>query len=246
MHRFYVEKNRIEKKGVIFEQDIEHQIRNVLRLIDSNKVIVFDNSGYEYLVELRNVNSKKIYGEIIEKTKKDSEALMKISLYQSVLKSKERFEYILQKCTELGISTFTPIICERSNFHQFNLNKLNRWKKIIREASEQSRRNITPKLFEPTSFSSAISKCSGLGMIAWENEENNRIKDVLKKWSTEKHLKNLSINIFIGPEGGFSSEEINQANQKEFESVSLGKHILRSETAGIVLSTSIFYEMDDL
>ena len=177
--------------------------------------------------------------------KTDFETQTKINLFQAMIRS-TKMEFVFQKCTELGISTFTPIICERSNFHQFNLNKLNRWKKIIREASEQSRRNITPKLFEPTSFSSAISKCSGLGMIAWENEENNRIKDVLKKWSAEKHLKNLSINIFIGPEGGFSSEEINQSNQKEFELVSLGKHILRSETAGIVLSTSIFYEMDDL
>ena len=75
---------------------------------------MFDNSGYEYLVELRNVNSKKIYGEIIEKTKKDSEALMKISLYQSVLKSKERFEYILQKCTELGVVKFVPLITSRT------------------------------------------------------------------------------------------------------------------------------------
>ena len=139
MHRFYVEKNRIEKKGVIFEQDIEHQIRNVLRLIDSNKVIVFDNSGYEYLVELRNVNSKKIYGEIIEKTKKDSEALMKISLYQSVLKSKERFEYILQKCTELGVVKFVPLITSRT------ISKINksliaskrlRWQKVIKEAEK--------------------------------------------------------------------------------------------------------------
>ena len=153
----------------------------------------------------------------------------------------------LTEITDTQSKNFVVTIkSERSNFHQFNLNKLNRWEKIIREASEQSRRNITPKLFEPTTFTNAISKCSGLGMIAWENEENNRIKDVLKKWSAEKHLKNLSINIFIGPEGGFSNEEINQSNQKEFELVSLGKHILRSETAGIVLSTSIFYEMDDL
>ena len=97
MHRFYVGKNRIEKNAVIFEKDIEHQICNVLRLIDGNKVIIFDNSGYEYLVELRIVNSKKIHGEVLEKTKSNSEASMKISLYQSVLKSRERFEYICSR-----------------------------------------------------------------------------------------------------------------------------------------------------
>ncbi len=157
-----------------------------------------------------------------------------------------KMEFVFQKCTELGVSTFTPINCERSNFHQFNQNKLNRWKKIIIEASEQSRRDIVPELFNPTSFSQAINNCNGAGIIAWENELNNGIKDVLKNLKTQKLLKNSPINVFIGPEGGFTKAEIEQSYEKEFESVSLGKRILRSETAGIVISTSIFYELDDL
>ena len=245
LHRFFLPPELIEDNKIHLPKDITFQISKVLRLNKGDQILILDGLGKKYLTEITDTQSKNFIVTIKSEIKTDFETQTKINLFQAMIRS-TKMEFVFQKCTELGISTFTPIICERSNFHQFNLNKLNRWKKIIREASEQSRRNITPKLFEPTSFSSAISKCSGLGMIAWENEENNRIKDVLKKWSAEKHLKNLSINIFIGPEGGFSNEEINQSNQKEFESVSLGKHILRSETAGIVLSTSIFYEMDDL
>ncbi|MBK50218.1 MAG: 16S rRNA (uracil(1498)-N(3))-methyltransferase [SAR202 cluster bacterium] len=245
MHRFYVEKNRIEKKGVIFEQDIEHQIRNVLRLIDSNKVIVFDNSGYEYLVELRNVNSKKIYGEIIEKTKKDSEALMKISLYQSVLKSKERFEYILQKCTELGVVKFVPLITSRT------ISKINksliaskrlRWQKVIKEAGEQSGRVVLPELSEIKYFNQLCGMDKDLTIILWEEEEVQDIKNQLSLISNDASINISRMNIIVGPEGGFDKNEIQYAKDTGMKPVSLGKRILRSDTAGIAAVSCVMYE----
>ena len=183
MHRFYVSKERIEKSVVTFEKDIEHQICKVLRLIDGNYVIVFDNTGHEYLIELRNVNSKKIHGQILEKTKIDTELGIGISLFQSVLKSGERFEYTLQKCTELGITRFVPLVTSRTIPRITSnsiLAKRLRWGKIIREAAEQSGRVLLPELSEIKCFNELSGIDENLSIILWEEEEIQDIKKTTK------------------------------------------------------------------
>ena len=245
MHRFYVDKNRIEKNAVIFEKDIEHQICNVLRLIDGNKVIIFDNSGYEYLVELRIVNSKKIHGEVLEKTKSNSEASMKISLYQSVLKSRERFEYILQKCTELGVTKFVPLVTSRT-IPRFTPNamasKRLRWEKIIRESAELSGRVVLPELSEIKWFNELYDINKNSTIILWEEEEVEDIKNQLSLMVKDTTIHISGVNIIVGPEGGFDKNEIQYAKNVGAKAVSLGKRILRSDTAGIAAVSCVMYE----
>ena len=245
MHRFYVSKERIEKSVVTFEKDIEHQICKVLRLIDGNSVIVFDNSGHEYLIELRNVNSKKIHGQILEKTKIDTELSIGISLFQSVLKSGERFEYILQKCTELGITRFVPLVTSRTIPRITSnsiLAKRLRWGKIIREAAEQSGRVLLPELSEIKYFNELSGIDENLSIILWEEEEIQDIKNHLSVISNDTSSNISNINIIVGPEGGFEENEIQFAKNIGATPVSLGKRILRSDTAGIAAVTCVMYE----
>ena len=245
MHRFYVSKERIEKSVVTFEKDIEHQICKVLRLIDGNSVIVFDNSGHEYLIELRNVNSKKIHGQILEKTKIDTELAIGISLFQSVLKSGERFEYILQKCTELGVARFIPLVTSRTIPRITSnsiLAKRLRWGKIIREAAEQSGRVLLPELSEIKCFNELSGIDENLSIILWEEEEIQDIKNHLSVISNDTSSNISNINIIVGPEGGFEENEIQFAKNIGATPVSLGKRILRSDTAGIAAVTCVMYE----
>ena len=247
MHRFYVSKERIEKSVVTFEKDIEHQICKVLRLIDGNSVIVFDNSGHEYLIELRNVNSKKIHGQILEKTKIDTELSIGISLFQSVLKSGERFEYILQKCTELGVAKFVPLVTSRTIPRMTSSSistKSLRWRKIICEAAEQSGRVLLPEVSEIKYFNELSGINQDLSIILWEEEEIQDIKSHLSIMSNDTSNNISEINIIVGPEGGFESNEIQYAENIGVKPVSLGKRILRSDTAGIAAVSCVMYEFD--
>ena len=247
MHRFYVSKERIEKNVITFEKDIGHQICKVLRLTDGNSVIVFDNSGHEYLTELRNVNSKKIYGQILEKTKIETELSIRISLFQSVLKSAERFEYILQKCTELGVAKFVPLVTSRTIPRMTSSSistKSLRWRKIIREAAEQSGRVLLPELSEIKYFNELSGINQNLSIILWEEEEIQDIKSYLSIMSNDTSNNISEINIIVGPEGGFESNEIQYAENIGVKPVSLGKRILRSDTAGIAAVSCVMYEFD--
>ena len=245
MHRFYVSKERIEKNVITFEKDIGHQICKVLRLTDGNSVIVFDNTGQEYLTELRNVNSKKIYGQILEKTKIDTELSITISLFQSVLKSAERFEYILQKCTELGVAKFVPLVTSRTIPRMTSSSisaKSIRWRKIIREAAEQSGRVLLPELSEIKYFNELFGINQNLSIILWEEEAIQDIKSHLTSISNDKSNNISEINIIVGPEGGFETNEIRYAENIGMKPVSLGKRILRSDTAGIAAVSCVMYE----
>ena len=245
MHRFFVSKNQIKDNTIIFEKAIEHQIHNVLRLTAGNKVIVFDNSGFEYLIELRMENDNSIYGRIIKKIKIDIEASIEITLFQSILKSKERFEYVLQKCTELGVIRFVPLITSRTipriTSNWISTKRL-RWEKIIREAAEQSGRVLLPELSEIQHFNEVSKLKHHPSIILWEEEEIHAIKNYLYVLANDSTNYISKINVIVGPEGGFEKNEIQYAKNLGVESVSLGNRILRSDTAGIVAVSCLMYE----
>ena len=245
MHRFFVSKNQIKNSTIIFEEDIEHQINNVLRLTAGNKVIVFDNSGFEYLIELRKLNGNSIDGEIIKKIKIDIESSIEITLFQSILKSKERFEYILQKCTELGVIRFVPLITSRTipriTSNWISTKRL-RWEKIIREAAEQSGRVLLPELSEIQYFNRVSELKQHPSIILWEEEEIHAIRNYLYVLANDSTNCISKINVIVGPEGGFEKNEIQYAKNMGVESVSLGNRILRSDTAGIAAVSCVMYE----
>jgi 16S rRNA (uracil1498-N3)-methyltransferase len=140
--------------------------------------------------------------------------------------------------------SFVPVICERCVAGEPDGKRLNRWRNIIVEAAEQSRRGKLPALHNPISFTEACRSASGVSLVPWEGEKVQRIGDVLRAHHQTEKIPQFSI--FIGPEGGFSPHEIEIAQSSGVEPVSLGPRILRAETAGLVTVAVTLYEFGEM
>ena len=243
MHRFFLPPDWIAKGTVVITGKLVHQIRNVLRLGAGDLITVLDNSGWEYEVELQKVDSTGVEGRIISKSQSVTEPYTKITLYQALLKG-SNFEFVLQKCTEIGVTSFVPLICERCVAGKPDGKRLSRWKSILTEAAELSRRGKLPALQSPTGFTEACKSASGISLLPWEGGKVRGIGDVLR--SHRKIRNDPAINIFVGPEGGFSHREVEYARSCGIVPVSLGRRILRAETAGLVAAAITLYEFGDL
>ncbi len=220
-----------------------HQIRNVLRIKPSERIIVLDNTGFEYEVVLTNVGKEKVVGQIDSRQAAPGEPDVQITLYQSML-SREKFELVLQKCTEVGVSRFAPIITRRSIVRHVDTvtpKKLERWKSIVTEAAEQSHRGRIPELAPPVRFEKVVSELNTFDccLIASPTEREMTLRKALR---SREQLQ--SIALFIGPEGGFSEEEVRLATDAGAISCSLGPRILRTETAAIVAAALILHELE--
>lgn len=258
MHRFFIPPQCIDKERVAIEGKLVHQLRNVLRLQGGDHIVALDDTGWEYEVSLERVSRDHVTGVICEK-RPSAEPGTKITLYQALLKS-SKFEFIIQKCTELGVSCFVPLTCERCIAEHPQGNRVERWQRIIIEAAEQSKRGKIPKLEPPLPFEQACRSATGLSMLAWEdavsdrdNEKGIRTSGLRAALQPEIHRqetisggKTLSVNLFVGPEGGFSPLEVEFARGCGITPVSLGKRVLRAETAGLVAASIILYEYGDM
>jgi 16S rRNA (uracil1498-N3)-methyltransferase len=242
MQRFFVNRQCIDHESIILEGDIVHQIRDVLRLQSGERIVVFDNDGLEYTVTLDTVDKNQIKGTICN-TRKSIVPDIKITLYQALLKS-DHFEFVLQKCTEIGISVFVPVVCERCIARKPSSNKLERWEKIIKEATEQSGRGVLPALKPAALFDDACHSVEGLSLIAGIGSDSLKLSKVLRP-NTFQNSPSI-VNIFIGPEGGFTTNELEIAQSCGIHKVTLGPRVLRAETAGLVAATAILYECGEL
>jgi 16S rRNA (uracil1498-N3)-methyltransferase len=239
MHRFFVSNNNIKGSWVTFPEDVSLQISRVLRLKKGDLVVACDGNLNEYTVRLDQMIREEVGGPIIEKSINNNEPEINITLYQALLPG-EKFELVLQKATELGVERIVPLETKRSLIkkNNFNTNKLERWKKIIKEAAEQSERGKIPELSSVLTFNEALNESGeNITLVAYERG-GERLKDALR----ETDGKNFSI--FVGPEGGFEQSEITEASQKGARLISLGKRILRSETAGIILPGLILENLE--
>jgi len=238
MHRFFIEPAAITGEQVILPGEAAYQIRKVLRLQTGESILALDNSGWEYTVELTAITPKGVTGRITSKSQTPGEPEMQVTLYQSLLK-KDNFEWVLQKCTEIGVCRFAPFVSERTIPHaEISPSKRQRWERVIREAAEQSRRGRLPVLDEPLTFAEATKHSQGndLRVIPWEKEERQTLQPLLAQPCA-------TMAIFIGPEGGFADAEIDFARQQGLIPVTLGKRTLRAETAAIFVTAVVFHAM---
>jgi 16S rRNA (uracil1498-N3)-methyltransferase len=242
MHRFFVSREAIGSKRASLEGDQAWQIARVLRLKPGAHVILLDNTGYEYEMEIDEVSVDFVDGNIIKKEKGAAEPLVSVMLYQSLMKL-DKFELVLQKGVELGAAGFWPFISERSIVREPSESKIERWQSIIREAAEQSRRSLLPPLYPPVTFELVCKSSPIPGLILWEGEKTHGLSQVMNSASFSK---SQLIRIFIGPEGGFTSAEIELARKNDIVPVSLGKRILRTETAGLAALSAIMYQKGEL
>jgi len=246
MHRFFIPQNWIDNKKVTLVDDVAHQLKHVLRMQSGRKIIVLDSSGYEHYVNLTHVARNVVIGEIYDSQPAEGEPDLQITLYQGTLKA-QKFEWVLQKGTELGIAEFVPVICERSVLSDVERadQKLARWRRIIKEAAEQSGRGRLPKLRPAMMFTQACQRAGQTpdpGLLAWEAEANTDLKSTLAAMTVLPR----QISLFIGSEGGYTLDEVRLASGYNILPVGLGRRILRSETAGLVAAAAIFYEFGEL
>lgn len=247
--RFFLEDIGSSPAEIIFPENISHQIQNVMRYKEGDQVIVLDGSGNSYDVQLTSLDSKKTIGKVVGEEKNDAKQDVILHLFFP-LSRKEKVEWILQRGTEVGVCTFHPYICERSLVQELDIRagKQNRRENIIREAAEQSQRIFLPQLMSPLAFEEVVVQASvGLDglLVAWVGENEQSLKQALNDLSLKlnKADKMPEIGLFIGPEGGFTEGEIVDLKNNKALTVSLGKNILRLETAAIVFSALVIHEM---
>ncbi len=247
-HRFFIPAEWIREQSVTLSDETAHQVCNVLRLRPGDRIIVLDNTGWECEVELQQVSQGTVTGQVVAERPATGEPRTRIVLYQAALRAR-RFEFVLQKGTELGIAEFVPVVCERSLVADVSdLDaKRERWQHIIREAAEQSHRGRLPVLRAAMMFALACQEAIAAdtcALILSEHERCANLKQVLAHAKGNERKPPVAFSLFVGPEGGFTADEIYLAAQYGIQPVGLGPRVLRAETAGLVAASAILYEME--
>lgn len=242
VHRFFVGFSLLGANEVTIEGDDSAHIARVLRLSDGDEITVCDSDGFDSVCSLTYVSPSKAVAQILSRTQSLNEPQIKVSIFQGVPKG-DKLDTVVQKCTELGAVKIVPFDAKRSVAKIKDAEKKReRMQKIAYEASKQSKRAFIPEILPVMSFKDAIenAKNADICIIAYEEEKSQSIKEVLMKNKSAK-----TVSIFIGPEGGFSPEEIEFAKSNGFQSVLMGPRILRTETAPLAALTAVMYELGD-
>lgn len=220
LHRFFIEEE-IPRAGTfsVVDENLLNQWRNVLRIKEHDRAILFDGSGEDVLCEFVSLNKKEAVFNILERTK-GNVPLCDVTLFMALIK-KDNFELVLEKATELGVTRIVPVEATRSEKKGLNYERA---RKIIKEASEQSFRSTVPVLEEVVSLDTIVG-------------ENLFMFDPRAKISAREFFANnlvLSAGLIVGPEGGFTETEVEAFEKRGVKIVSMGKTVLRAETAAIV------------
>jgi 16S rRNA (uracil1498-N3)-methyltransferase len=262
MHRFFVPPSALETQPITLTGDQAHQVRRVLRMRLGDRATLLDGRGWACEGILIAVGETDVKFQAGRRWAVAGEPATHITLHQAVLKG-ERFGWALQKGVEVGVGAFVPLICERNVVDDMASveNKRERWERIIQEAAEQCGRGRLPELRPAQLFAQAVqptppallrqaqdrllpAKDGGeIRLILWEGEHEARLRDTLAGCNFGP---GAGIQLFVGPEGGFTEEEVAMARSYGVRPVSLGPRILRAETAGIVAAALILYEAGEL
>ncbi len=245
MVRFYISPDNIAGDTLKVTDENFHYLKNVLRVRKGEELKAFDGTGKEYLCKVVKVHPRHIALHIAEIFDADTELPVEICLAQSLIKAKH-FEFAVQKCTELGVKRFIPVVTERTVVKlkgERAENRRLRWEKIAVEAAKQCGRSFYPEVESVTGFENAlkIAQTQDMCIIPWEEETALTLKKVLAE-GFESHLPR-KVMVFIGPEGGFSSQEVSLAKKAGVVPVSLGPRLLRSETAAIATVAVLVHEL---
>ena len=235
MSHFYVYPKNIINNTFSMDTDQLHYVVNVRRFAINDEIKLFDGLGNIFLGKITEISKNKLKGILLNK-QPFIKPSVEFYLYCAIAKG-ERTEWLIEKATEIGITKFIPLITKRSVVKSFSPNKYKRLNKISISASCQCGRADIMQIEAPLSFEEAVKlniNKNSLSILAWESEDKQTIDDIYNK---NKDIKR--INIFIGPEGGFEPTEIELAKNNNFYTITLGKNILRIETAAIAASVLI-------
>lgn len=235
MHRFFVEPDPTLGLGaeITLPAEVTRQVGYVLRLRPGDTITLLDGSGDECLVELGHFGREAIIGRVVARRPVPGEAGRQVTLYQCVLKG-EKFGWVLQKATELGVAALVPVVSTRTIPPLSEVAqpaKAERWTRIVREAAEQSGRGRLPRLHPPLLWNAAITQATaaGLTLLPWEGLAATGARDA--PWARARAVAQCSL--VIGPEGGLAAAEVEAAVAAGAIAASLGPRILRAETAAL-------------
>jgi 16S rRNA (uracil1498-N3)-methyltransferase len=254
MHRFFLEPDALSVSPALqpgarlrLPDKVAHQVRTVLHLQVGEQLVLLDNSGDEALSIITGSERSGVEVQVQERRAGKSESPVQIILCQGLLKS-ARFEWILEKGTELGVSTFVPILCRRSmsGLEDAGPAKIQRWLRILQEATEQCGRARLPKLLPIRPLMHALNDIpvGALALMPWEEEHSLSLHHALRHTTARKAP--LTVVLFIGPEGGLLAEEVHLAQRHGVLPVTLGPRILRAETAALAAVSCVMYELEAL
>ncbi len=241
MNRFFAEKIA-DDKAYLSEDDAYH-LKSVLRAKIGEEFEVSDGIGKEYIAKLSFLDKKSAILDIISETTVDREPSHNYIVCQGIPKGR-KLDEVVRHATELGLKEFYPLITDRINVKNVeDYDKTERLQRIVDEAAKQSKRLVIPEIHKPEKLSEIVKNApaEAIKIIAWEEETETSLKKAITEVSDAK-----DVYIIVGPEGGLTEEEVNLAKANGFVSVTLGKRILRTETAPLALISAISCLLGDL
>ena len=238
MHRFYIEEQMINNGQIYISGEEYHHLARVLRASAGDEIVVFDDTGMQYFCRINEIGSRSAVLDINDIKKKENDSGIDITLYQAVPKS-DKMELVIQKSVELGVSKICPVRTKRviADIDTAKaVKRIERWNRISKEASKQSQRTKLVQVTDILDFKDAVDEGirSTYCIFPYEKEEKNRM-------IAQDIKANSSFSVFIGPEGGFDEDEVLYASQMGIVPVTLGKRILRTETAPLTVLSILLY-----
>ncbi|MCH7577711.1 MAG: 16S rRNA (uracil(1498)-N(3))-methyltransferase [Chloroflexi bacterium] len=244
MRRFFVPPDVLGSREVDLPPELARRLATVLRLKRGERLVLADGSGRDYEVELTAVSPRSATAAVVAERPSPPEPSLELVLYQSLIRP-QRFELVLEKGTELGVSRFVPLMSSRAQVRtEGGTQRAARWRRIVTEAAEQSGRGRVPAIDPPSLFEDAVSASGGPGirLLPWEGERSQGLRSYLRALEDRP----AAVSVFIGPEGGFAEDEVRLAREAGCVPISLGPRILRSETAGIVAAALVMHELGEM
>ena len=243
---FYTSPEKIGKESLTIEGEEARHILSVLRHGSGDVIDVVDGRGTKYKVEIEEISRDFLEGKILSRTYRENEPDCRLTLAQAVCKQ-EKMDFLIEKATEIGVSSIIPILTERSLVRVSGTlrrkTKIDRWRRLAIAAMKQSLRTVLPEIDEIIEFEELLvrSKDFDLCLIATLDEESRNLGECTQ---LKQGLK--KVLLIVGPEAGFTHDELSAAKSQGAVPVSLGPRRLRTETAGIIFSSLVLHRLDDL
>jgi 16S rRNA (uracil1498-N3)-methyltransferase len=247
MRRFFVDESLALGPYLLTGDDVHH-IRDVLRLSAGDSIILADSSGTDFTGVIAGFAPDGLKVTLLERSPNRTEPIYRATLFQGLAKG-DKMDAIIQKAVELGVARIVPVQCRRSVVRLAAADaarKTARWQKIAAEAAKQSGRGQIPQVAEPVDFAAAALEASqaAVSLMPWEGERQCSVRDFLES-TPMRTAGPLTISLLIGPEGGFSADEVDLAARSGIRTVTIGRRILRTETAGAAVLAMLIYRYDE-
>lgn len=254
MTRFFIEAIVPEDQNTyMFSGEEAKYLADVLRMQPGECVCLCDGARTELTCKITEISKKSVTVEFVDRQQNQTEPPYEAVLYQALVKG-DKMDLIIQKAVELGVSRIVPVACTRSIVKldgKDSEKKVARWQKIAGEAARQCGRGIVPRIGDSLPYEHAIEQAralSDLVFLPWEGEKSLPLSSVLDDFAPEEQASGSAprISFFIGPEGGFDPKEIDTAQELDVRTVTLGRRILRTETAGMAVLAMLIYRLEQI